>query len=553
MGGRTATMVPAGFLQILAEMARCVRRPSEIRDSDVAAPAKTVNVAPMAGRSTLVLLALAMACHRDPPPPPGPGVPGDPRFVPPVYTDAAAVTVTLPSYRVPGKLLEEDTSVAATSKTSMIVTEREIASKIGRDMLAAGGTAVDAAVASAFALAVVHPSRVGIGGGGFAIVRTAPGKAIAIDFRGTGQAPGFVAGLASLHGKYGKRPWREVVAPAIALARDGFAIDRRTSALLGAAMDRLERSPASAAIWTVGGAAHDEGARVVLAELSTTLEQLANDPEAVAALANAAVIRREPLRFTYRGHAIATLPAPSEGGARLAAVAAMLGGVDLGSLAWHGADHVHWLVEVWKRGFALGAATPPDVEQQLASITDQASASPDVDIAYDDAPGSPLSVVDRTGLAVAMTLTLGAPFGTGETIAGGYLRALDPPANAPSLMAPYVVENVKGEVVLVGAAAGGREGVTAAWQVLSNVIDFAHRGSLAVNNPRVHHQQRPDTVFVEDFSIDRDTDTKLVERGHAIDWNRSPREFGIVNAIVRTKTGWDAAADTRGGGKAIGD
>lgn len=533
-----------------------VRPPLEIRDSDVAVPAKTVTVDGVPRARLFCLIAVAgIACHRDPPPPPAPGAPGDLRFVPPVYTDAAAVTVTLPKYREPGKLLVEDTSVTVSSKTFAIVTEREVASTIGRDMLASGGTAADAAIAAAFALAVVHPAAVGLGGGGFAIVRTAPGKATAFEFRGTSAAPGLVAGLAQLHARHGKKAWRDLVAPAVALAREGFTIDRRTAALLGEAKARLAASPTSAATWLVGGAVHDEGAKVTLGALSSTLEKIANDPKAIAELTKAEVATREPLRFTYRGHAIATMPEPSAGGVLLAVIAGMFGGVELGTFAWHGKDHVHWLAEVWKRAFALGASLPPagELAKQVGAIGDKASDAPSINIAYDGDLASPISVVDRDGLAVAMTVTLGAPFGSGETGAGGFFEARDPDAKARSLMAPLVVENAEGKLVMVAAAGGARESVTAAWQVLSNVVDFAHRGSLAVNNPRVHHEQLPDTVFFEDFAIDSDTDARLGELGHTIDWNRPAREFGIANAIVRTKTGWDAAADTRGGGRALGD
>src|SRR5262249_26466987 len=149
------------------------------------------------------------------------------------------------------------------------------------DILASGGNAVDAAVALAFALAVTHPTAGNIGGGGVAVVRTGPGKAVALDFREVAPAaarpgmdpdaagtpydnalhgglavgvPGSVAGLWELHRKLGKKPWKQVVAPAIALARDGFEVSAKLHAAVVALAPLLSRSPAAAAIWLPGGA-----------------------------------------------------------------------------------------------------------------------------------------------------------------------------------------------------------------------------------------------------------------------------------------------------------
>src|SRR5438876_3284271 len=147
-------------------------------------------------------------------------------------------------------------SVPTRAQKGMVASQNEIASKIGADVIAAGGTAVDAAVATAFALAVVHPTAGNIGGGGFIVYRPAKGEAIAYDFRevAPGKAsatmfmkdgkysaemhhnshlavgvPGTVAGLHLAWKEQGKLPWKRLVDPAVALARDGFTVSEGLS------------------------------------------------------------------------------------------------------------------------------------------------------------------------------------------------------------------------------------------------------------------------------------------------------------------------------------
>jgi len=106
---------------------------------------------------------------------------------------------------------------------------------------------------------------------------------------------------------------------------------------------------------------------------------------------------------------------------------------------------------------------------------------------------------------------------------------------------------------MVVGAQGGPRIITAVWQTLSNVLDFHKSAAAAVALPRIHHQHLPDKVFVEEDSVTEDTDKQLKALGYATDFTQAPRSFGAASVIVRTQSGWEGAADWRGGGAAMGD
>src|SRR5690349_19540089 len=253
---------------------------------------------------------------------------------------------------------------------AMVVTSHPLASDVGVDVLRRGGNAVDAAVAVAFALAVVHPVAGNIGGGGFMVLRTHDGTVGALDFRETAPAgatrdmyvdaagiattssltghrsvavPGSVAGLFEAHRKFGRLTWRELLAPAITLARDGYLLDGSRSHVIEREAERLGRFPASRAQFLVGGAAPPPGTRFVQPELARTLQLIADSGADVFYrggiadlivremvrgsglitrddLARYAVKWRDPIVITYRGYTIYTMPPPSAGGVTLAEI-----------------------------------------------------------------------------------------------------------------------------------------------------------------------------------------------------------------------------------------
>ena len=247
---------------------------------------------------------------------------------------------------------------------AMVVSGHPLASEIGRDVLRAGGNAVDAAVAVGFALAVVHPEAGNIGGGGFMVIRTAGGEVHSLDYRETAPGgasrdmyldengeptelsvtghlsagvPGSVAGLTEAHRRLGRLPFDSVIGPAIRLARDGFVVDEYRSESIRDDSTRLSMFPASLATFLPGGRAPAPGSTLVQPELAATLDAIRKEGAAGfyrgtvadlvvaemerggglithADLAGYQAIWREPITISYRGHTIYSMPPASSGG-----------------------------------------------------------------------------------------------------------------------------------------------------------------------------------------------------------------------------------------------
>jgi gamma-glutamyltranspeptidase / glutathione hydrolase len=262
--------------------------------------------------------------------------------------------------------------------SAMVVSGHPLASQIGRDVLRAGGNAVDAAVAVGFALAVVHPEAGNIGGGGFMVIRTADGQVRTLDYRETapGRAsrdmyldsmgeptelsvtghlsagvPGSPAGLVEAHRTLGRLPFDSVILPAIRLARDGFVIDEYRSESIQSDSLRLSSFPASAATFLPGGRPPAVGSRFLQPELAATLEAIRRHGAdgfyrgLVADLVVAEMERggglishedlsayravwREPITISYRGHTIYSMPPASSGGVTMGEILNIMEGYD---------------------------------------------------------------------------------------------------------------------------------------------------------------------------------------------------------------------------------
>lgn len=373
----------------------------------------------------------------------------------------------------------------------MVVSQNAIASRVGADIIHKGGNAVDAAVAMGFALAVTLPRAGNIGGDGFMLVHDdKTGQDVFFDFRSVApkaatlamyldnqgkeaaaasqgyiapSVPGTVAGLFKAHQRFGKLPWAQVVAPAIALARDGIALTPDEAFVFSWGKERLSTSKAArAAYYKPDGSLYRAGEVMKQPDLAWTLVQIAQRgadgfyrgpvAERFAAdmkangglitmqdLADYRAVERKPLRGTYRGFEIVTAPPASAGGATLLNMLNILENFDLKASGLGSAKTLHLMAETMKLGYAdrykvigdtdfakvpLAGFTAKPYALERARLIDPDKAKPAEALAAGDpwrfeSPSTThFSVADANGMVVSTTYTLGADFGSGVMIAG---------------------------------------------------------------------------------------------------------------------------------------
>jgi gamma-glutamyltranspeptidase / glutathione hydrolase len=378
------------------------------------------------------------------------------------------------------------------ARHAMVVTREAHATDAGVAVLKAGGNAVDAAIAVGFALAVTHPSAGNIGGGGFMLVRFADGRATFLDFRerapehasrnmyldASGKptdasvvgyravgVPGTVRGFEYASKKYGRKPWAELVAPAIALAEKGFPISYGFAKSLRRDQGLLSRFPESRRIFLKGGKFYEAGEIFRQPELARTLERiqkqgardfyegetarlLAAGMERHGGLISAqdlrdyTVVERKPLEGSYRGYQILSAPPPSSGGIGILQMLGVLEGSGYEKAGAGSAAELHFLAETMRRFFADRASLGDAdfVRVPVARLLDKAyiarlrqsidpeHATPSSQIHAEIPPGGEssetthYSIVDAEGNAAAVTYTLNNGFGSGVTVPGlGFL------------------------------------------------------------------------------------------------------------------------------------
>ena len=393
------------------------------------------------------------------------------------------------------------------ARHGMVVSVHELASRAGVEIMQAGGNAIDAAVATGFALAVVHPPAGNLGGGGFMLVRMADGKVHFLDYREKAPAaakadmyldaqgnviegaseygykaigvPGSVAGMVYAEQKYGKLTLRQVMAPAIRLAREGYALS--WSEARDFEGDKyLGKFAESRRIFQRDGNYYQPGEMFRQPDLARTLERIAAKPddfyhgalarELAAALQKGGglitaedlsryeVKEREPVRGTYRGYEIISAPPPSSGGTVLIESLNILEGYDLGKLGDRSAQSIHFTTEAFRRAFfdraefmgdpdfskipvaqlidkKYAAAWRESIDADHASASNQlkrpaifseleqyAAAHPQPLENHESPHTTHYSVVDAEGNAVAVTTTINDWFGSRVTADGlGFL------------------------------------------------------------------------------------------------------------------------------------
>ena len=362
------------------------------------------------------------------------------------------------------------------ARNGMVASAHALASQAGLAVLRAGGNAVDAAVASAFAIGVVEPNANGLGGEGMMVIYLAkPGKAVAIDYRSaapakaaapfasTGHAavavPGTVAGLALALEKYGTMKLPAVMAPAIRLAEEGFIVSPVLNAAITDNFEEIVRNEALAKIVCPTGLPIETGSTLKNPDLAATLRKVAaGGPDVfyrgeVASaivtemqargglmtredLASYRAIEREPVAGSYRGHRLLSAP-PPVGGLAVIEILQILEPFEVGKLAPFSAPRVHLFTEAMRRGFADWSAhvgdpgfvqvpvarllSTPYARARAAEINLE-SVSPVVTAGDPAGSLSPsttsLSTVDKAGNMVALTQTISDFFGAKVAIAG---------------------------------------------------------------------------------------------------------------------------------------
>jgi gamma-glutamyltranspeptidase/glutathione hydrolase len=493
----------------------------------------------------------------------------------------------------------------------MVVSATEHASRIGAEVLEAGGNAVDAAIATGFALAVTHPAAGNIGGGGFFVIRFPDGQVTAFDFREkapllanprmfldeSGEysstihhnshlavgVPGTVAGFAKAHETYGTLEWKRLVQPSVTLAADGFAVMPGLARSLEYAIQRMERYPASVQAFSKNGEPYEEGEILKQPDLARTLERImlqgrdgfyeGETAKLIAEemrrgggliteedLAIYKAYERAPVRGTYRGYDVISMPPPSSGGTILVEMLNILEGFDLAALGHNSAPYIHHVTEAMRRAYLDRARfladpsyadvpverlTSKEYAEQLRQTIDASRATPsqvvDIELPYESPQTTHYSVVDADGMAVSVTYTLEAGYGSKIVVPGaGFLlnnemgdfnpmRGLtdtlwnigsEPNLARPgqrmlSSMTPSILAK-DGELVAIVGSPGGRTIINSVLQVILNVIDFDMGIEEAVSASRIHHQWFPDQIRIEADGVGEDAKLELEQMGHRV-------------------------------------
>lgn len=540
----------------------------------------------------------------------------------------------------------------------MVASAERLATQVGVDILKSGGNAVDASVAVAFALAVTFPEAGNLGGGGFMMIRRKEGTTTAIDYRETAPAratravylgpdgkrlpgeggpvrgyravgvPGTVAGMALAHRKYGsgKRTWAQLIEPARRLAAQGFVVRHSLARSLGAGRQRMENYADSRRIFLNSGRGYAEGQVFKQPDLAATLARLqkvgprdfyegetarriAADMAVHNGLITADDLRRYaprermPVRGTYRGYTILSMPPPSSGGFALMEMLNILEGYDLRALGPFSSERHHLVVEAMRRVFAdrseYGGDTDfvrvpvagllqksyanerrasIDTERASQSETIKAGAPAGAGAAAESPQTTHFTVVDAQGGAVSNTYTLNSGYGSGVTARGtgvllnnemddfmtepgapnqfgliqGEKNAVGPGKRPLSSMSPTFVLRKDGTLYFAVGSPGGPTIINTVLQIILNVVDHDMNLRQAIDAPRLHHQWLPDEIAAEPAGLSGDTERALTGRGHKIAARRrflGDAQGVMIEAGTGVRLGW---SDARGDGLAAG-
>lgn len=540
---------------------------------------------------------------------------------------SACARPTTPPTRPEATAFVRSGGVPVRAPNGMVVSASEIASRIGMEVLRNGGNAVDAAIATGFALAVTYPAAGNIGGGGFMVIRFPDGTATTIDFRETAPlaahpemfldedgrysperhhmshlavgVPGTVAGFALAHERYGTADWRALVQPAVDLAANGFIVPDGLARSLAAILPEFRRYPASVAAYSKNGVPYQTGDTMRLPDLARTLERIRDHGRdgfyrgetarliveemrrgggiiTEEDLARYQAREREPVRGTYRGYEVISMPPPSSGGIALIQMLNILEGYDLSAMGRLSVERVHYMAEAMRRAFLDRARSLADPDFEAVPVDwltskeyaaelratirpDHATPSAIDDVAlaheaFESPETTHYSVVDENGMAVAVTYTLEYSYGSRIVVPGaGFLLnnemgdfnpapglttetgLIGTPPNLArpgkrmlSSMTPTILAR-NGQLVAVVGSPGGRTIINTVLGVVVNVIDFGMNIQEAVDAPRIHHQWLPDRISLEADALDPSMVAVLEAMGHEV---RMGGTWGAAHSIM---------------------
>lgn len=496
-----------------------------------------------------------------------------------------------------------------------------------------GGNVVDVAVAVGFGLTVTSPYYGALGGGGFALVKSGDRPVEALDFREVAPkassptmyvdtpkrasidgglavgVPGVTAGLWSLHQKYGRLPWKTVMAPSIRLAKSGFRVSGEWVQLTE--KNRTRFSPGGvSAFFKKDGTGYKPGELLKQPALARALEQIAGRGhkgfyegeiarDIISAVRSAGgTITAEdlrdyktrwlaPLKTEFLGHTLHLMPPPSSGGVVITSALRVIDSLNIRNHKPLSVDELHGLAEALKIGFRGRArlGDPDFVKNPIEELTSaeflrslSTRVKPDRTLKLEPMKESEqtthFSVMDAVGNAVAFTVTLNGDYGSGVVsqkfgialnnemddfttrpgepnmfgLIQGRANEIAPGKRPLSSMSPTLVEK-DGRIIMSLGSPGGPRIISAVTQVLYRVLANGFDMDQAIQTPRLHHQFLPDTVYVDAGRLSPEVLSLLGKRGHKIEESTVAKVYGVR----LTKEGWiEGAYDSRGEGGAGG-
>ena len=508
------------------------------------------------------------------------------------------------------------------ARNGMVVSSSEIASEVGVAILKKGGNAIDASVATAFVLAVTHPSAGNIGGGGFLVFMDSVGNATTIDFREKAPlaasptlfldaegnlpegknlygmestvnhigaksvgVPGTVAGLYMAHQKYGSLPWATLVQPAIDIATNGFPL---TYSLYEAQTFFDTNSPIPFLqnyFKKDNGELTEFGELWKQPELAQTLKEIRDHGQngfytgkiakeivqfmkenggiiTLQDLKRYNAVERKPIKGTFNGYDIYSMPPPSSGGVAMVEMMNLMELADLKTIEFNSTEYVHLVAEVMRRAFADRAEFMGDADFNenlpLDKLTSKEFAKKrfeNIDMAkasvsdstkfgqlYDGSSTTHFSVADAQGNAVSVTYTLEHSYGSGtgsdklgfifnnemgdfnpipgmtttDGLIGTDPNLIQPEKRMLSSMTPTIVAK-DGKPYLIIGSPGGRTIINTVFQTVLNVLGYNMRVDKAIEAMKIHHQWLPDTIEYEIGLLAPDTVKNLKAMGHTLE------------------------------------